>query len=81
MMGVHSPASRCHPEVKHGARNMLGDLGLKMALKKTPNQPVTFQKSCKIHLSKHELFTAPDDPGQNPLNLPLKRGTDSVHSR
>lgn len=79
--GVHSPPSRCHPEMKHGARNMPGDLGLKMALKKTPQTDLLLFRNHAIPLSKHELFTAPEDPGQNPSNLPLKCGTDSVKSR
>lgn len=78
--GVRSPTSCCHPETKHGARNMPGDLGLKMALKKTP-KPTFYFSGIMQFPSQNELFTAPEDPGQNPSNFPLKRGTDSVKSR
>lgn len=76
-MGVHSPTSCCHPEMKHGARNMLGNLRLKMALKK-PQTDLLLLRNHAIPLSKRELFTAPDNPGQKPSNLPLKCGPDSV---
>lgn len=59
---------------------MPGDLGLKMALKKTP-KPTFYFSGIMQFPSQNELFTAPEDPGQNPSNFPLKRGTDSVKSR
>lgn len=62
--------SCCHPEMKHGARNMLGNLGLKMALKKNPKSTFYFSEIMQFpsqNMNYSQLLTILAKPPQASL--------------